>query len=57
MKKNIILFVSVLAAAFCFASCQNDDFLTKAPETKLSPGTFFSTKAELDLWANRSCTL
>jgi len=53
MKKNIILFVSVLAAAFCFASCQNDDFLTKAPETKLSPGTFFSTKAELDLWANR----
>ncbi len=30
-----------------------EDFLTKTPETKLSPGSFFSTKAELDLWANK----
>lgn len=51
MKKKIILLISVLAAAFCAVSCQ--DFLTKTPETNLSPGSFFSSKAELDLWANR----
>lgn len=53
MKKNILYFISVLAAAACFVSCQDDDFLTKVPETNLSPDTFFSSKAELDLWANR----
>ena len=51
MKKKIILIINVLAAAFCLISCQ-DDFLTKTPETSLSPGSFFSSKAELDLWAN-----
>ena len=51
MKKKIILLISVLAAAFSAVSCQ--DFLTKTPETNLSPDTFFSSKAELDLWANR----
>ena len=30
-----------------------DDFLTKEPETNLSPETFFSSEAELELWTNR----
>ena len=42
----------MMAGVFCVISCQ-DDFLTKTPETNLSPGSFFSSKAELDLWANR----
>lgn len=50
--KKIRYFITLLTGAFCLVSCQ-DDFLTKTPETSLSPGTFFSSKAELDLWANR----
>ena len=50
MKKFIIP-LTLLAAAFCLSSCE--DFLTKAPETTLSPDTYFSSKAELDLWANK----
>ena len=53
MKKKIISIVTSLAAAFSVVSCQTDDFLTKVPETNLSPDSFFSSKAELDLWANR----
>lgn len=30
-----------------------DDFLTREPETNLSPDTFFSSEAELELWTNR----
>ena len=48
MKKSIIL-LSCLFAAVLLSSCE--DFLTKAPETSLSPDTYFSSKAELDLWA------
>lgn len=47
--KRVILYLSVIALAV--TSCE--DFLTKAPETTLSPGTYFSSKAELDLWANK----
>lgn len=50
MKKTI-LFLSVVAAASALSSCQ--DFLTKTPETTLSPDTYFSSQAELDLWANK----
>ena len=48
MRKYIILIAAALLAA---VSCR--DFLTKTPETTLSPDTYFSTKAELDLWANK----
>ena len=48
--KKIIIPITILTAALALSSCQ--DFLTKAPETSLSPDTFFSSKAELDLWAN-----
>ena len=34
-----------------------DDFLTKEPETNLSPNTFFSSEAELELWTNRFYSL
>ena len=50
MKKIIIPFV-LLAAAMAFSSCE--DFLTKSPETSLSPDTYFSSERELDLWANK----
>ncbi len=46
MKKITIL----LTAALALVSCE--DFLTKAPESSLSPDTYFASKAELDLWAN-----
>ena len=49
--KKIIIPLSLLMAAFGLSSCE--DFLTKAPETSLSPDTYFSSKAELDLWANK----
>ncbi len=49
--KKIIIPLSLLAAAFALSSCE--DFLTKAPETTLSPDTYFSSAAELDLWANK----
>ena len=49
MKKFIIL-PALLGAAIGLSSCQ--DFLLKMPEASLSPDTFFSSQAELDLWAN-----
>ena len=49
--KKIIIPLSLLLAAFGLSSCE--DFLTKAPETTLSPDTYFSSAAELDLWANK----
>ena len=50
MKKIIIPFV-LLAASMAFSSCE--DFLTKSPETSLSPDTYFTSERELDLWANK----
>ena len=49
MKKHII-YLSIFASALLTVSC--GDFLTKEPETTLSPKTYFSSKAELELWAN-----
>lgn len=54
IMKKIFTFISILAAAFTLSSCE--DFLTKAPETYLSPDTFFSTSEELDMWANKFYT-
>lgn len=49
---KILIFVSMsLALSGC------DDFLTKEPETNLSPNTFFSSEAELELWTNRFYSL
>ncbi len=50
MKKIIIPMV-LLTSALMLSSCE--DFLTKAPETTLSPDTFFASAAELDLWTNK----
>ena len=50
MKKIIIPFV-LLVAAIASSSCEG--FLTKSPETSLSPDTYFSSERELDLWANK----
>ena len=50
MKKIIIPMVLV-TSALMLSSCE--DFLTKAPETTLSPDTFFASSAELDLWTNK----
>lgn len=33
--------------------CACEDFLTKSPETSLSPSSFFQTKSELELWTNK----
>lgn len=41
----------MFVAALGFTSCEG--FLTKTPETSLSPNTYFSSEAELDLWANK----
>ena len=49
MKKFIIPII-LFAGAFGLVSCE--DFLTKTPETAMSPATFFSTQTELDIWAN-----
>ncbi|MBR5924178.1 MAG: RagB/SusD family nutrient uptake outer membrane protein [Bacteroidales bacterium] len=47
MKKILYLII----AAALLASC--DGFLTKLPETDLSPESYFSTEPELELWTNR----
>lgn len=47
MKKIFYLIIS--AAALC--AC--DGFLTKLPETSLSPESYFGTEPELELWTNR----
>ena len=44
-----IAFAALSAVMLC--SCE--DFLTKEPETNLSPDTFFRSEAELELWTNR----
>lgn len=49
--KNIIKTVSSVLVAVSFASCEG--FLTKTPETSLSPSSFFRTKSDLELWTNK----
>ena len=48
--KKILSIISLSAAVLFSVSCE--DFLTKVPETDLSPDTFFTTEAELEMWTN-----
>ena len=50
MKKIYYILTAVLAAS-TFVSCE--DFLTKVPETALSPDSFFKTASDLELWTNK----
>ena len=47
MKKIFLLIVFGAALTAC------TDFLTKVPETSLSPASYFRTEPELELWTNR----
>lgn len=47
MKKILSIIMTVAAAVSCA------DFLTKVPETNLSPESYFRTEPELELWTNR----
>lgn len=49
--KKIFEIISLSAAAISMVSCS--DFLTKTPETSLSPESFFSSEKELELWSNK----
>ena len=49
--KRIIIPLIIISSAIVISSCE--DFLTKSPETSLSPDTYFSSERELDLWANQ----
>ena len=50
MKKIFYVLMAVLAA-LAFVSCE--DFLTKTPQTALSPSSFFKTESDLELWTNK----
>ena len=50
MKKIYYILTAVLAAS-TLISCEG--FLTKAPETALSPSSFFKTASDLELWTNK----
>lgn len=50
MKKIFYVLTAVLAA-LAFVSCE--DFLTKTPQTALSPSSFFKTESDLELWTNK----
>ena len=50
MKKIYYILTAVLAAS-TLISCEG--FLTKAPETALSPSSFFQTATDLELWTNK----
>lgn len=50
MKKIYYILTAVLAAS-ALISCE--DFLTKSPETALSPSSFFKTASDLELWTNK----
>lgn len=51
MKKTLYTIFAALSVVATMTSCE--DFLTKEPETDLSPGSFFSNDTELELWSNR----
>ena len=50
MKKINYILLAVLAAV-SLTSCE--DFLTKTPQTALSPASFFKTETDLELWTNK----
>ena len=49
--KKISYIISAIFAVASLTSCE--DFLTKTPETALSPGSFFKTESDLELWTNK----
>ena len=49
--KNILRSIAMAAAVLSMVSCE--DFLTKVPETSLSPSSFFSSEKELELWTTQ----
>jgi hypothetical protein len=49
--KKISYIISAILAVASLTSC--DDFLTKTPETALSPGSFFKSESDLELWTNK----
>ena len=49
--KNTIKIMVLGALCTCLFSCE--DFLTKIPETSLSPDVYFSNEKELELWVNQ----
>ena len=50
MKKINYIILAVFAA-MSLTSCE--DFLTKSPQTALSPASFFQTESDLELWTNK----
>lgn len=48
MKKYIFILLSAVFVASC-----DPDFLTKLPETDLTPENYFKSESELQLWTNR----
>ncbi|MCH3940028.1 MAG: RagB/SusD family nutrient uptake outer membrane protein [Bacteroidales bacterium] len=52
--KNILKSMALAAVVLSMVSCE--DFLTKVPETSLSPSNFFSSEKELDLWTTQEYT-
>ena len=48
--KRIFSILALSVAVVLSASCE--DFLTKAPETNMSPDSYFKSKAELEMWTN-----
>ena len=50
MKKIYYILTAVLAVS-TLISCEG--FLTKTPETALSPSSFFKTASDLELWTNK----
>ncbi len=49
--KKISYILTAALAALTMVSCEG--FLTKAPETAMSPSSFFKTEADLELWTNK----
>ena len=49
--KRIYYILTAVLAAMTFSSCE--DFLTKPPQTALSPDSFFKSASDLELWTNK----
>lgn len=51
IMKNILKSLILLTLCTSLSGCE--DFLTKTPETSLSPSSFFSSEKEMQLWTNK----
>jgi len=49
MKKTINIIIMAVAAILL---CSCEDFLTKVPETQMTPDSFFTSASQLELWTN-----